>query len=95
MKEYYRQLEGSGEGGHRLLENGRYRFYGEITPARTPGQMLGGRLVREWNPLTNGVRSWYEIFDYMLRVRSVAPKPPAGSLNHRIFDISVSMLLMG
>jgi hypothetical protein len=86
LREFCRQAEQYGQGGYRVLENGRYRFYGELTPARTAGEMQGARLVREWDPVTGNTRTWYETLDHLGRVRSVAPKPPTGPLNHRIFD---------
>jgi hypothetical protein len=86
LSQHYSQLEKYGEAGYKVLENGRYRYYGEIKPARTPGQMQGARLVREWDPSTGNSRTWYETLDQEGRVRSVAPKPPTGPLNHRIFD---------
>jgi hypothetical protein len=86
LSQHYSQLEKYGQGGYRVLENGRFRYYGEIKPARTPGQMQGARLVREWDPATGNTRTWYETLDHQGRVRSVAPKPPTGPANHRIFD---------
>lgn len=68
------------------MESGRLRFYGELTPARTPGEMSGFRIVREWNPTTSSTRTWGETLDNAGNVRSVAPKPVTDSLNHRIFD---------
>ena len=56
------------------------------TPARTPGEMVGARLVREWDPISNSTRTWYETIDASGNVRSVAPKPPTSTQNHRIFD---------
>jgi RHS repeat-associated protein len=88
LSEYYRQLDKFGGAGVRELQSGKYRFYGELTPARTSGEMVGARLVREWNPMTNMKRTWYETLDHAGRVRSVAPKPVTESLNHRIFDIN-------
>ena len=85
LSQHYLQREKYGQGGYRVLENDRYRYYGEIKPARTSGQMQGARLVREWNPATGSTRTWYETLDLEGRVRSVAPKPPTGPLNHRIF----------
>ena len=86
LGEYLRQSEKYGEAGVRELENGRFRFYSEVTPARNPGEMAGARLVREWDPATNASRTWYETLDKAGNVRSVAPKPVKESQNHRIFD---------
>jgi hypothetical protein len=86
LTEYYRQAEKYGAGGTNLLENGRYRFYGELKPANTPGPMAGARYVREWDPATGMTRDWYETLDQNGMVRSVAPKPPIYPDNHFIFD---------
>jgi hypothetical protein len=59
LREHLRQLEKYGDAGYRELQNGRIRYYGEMTPARTQGEMAGARLVREWNPATNTNRTWY------------------------------------
>lgn len=48
--------EGIGE-----LESGRIRYYGEFTPARTPGELSGGRGVREWDPSSKKLN--HRIFD--------------------------------
>lgn len=86
LKDYYRQSEKYGQGGVKELDNGNYRFYGEITPAKTQGEMAGARLVREWDPKTNQTRTWYETLDHSGNVRSVAPKPVTSDKNHHIFD---------
>jgi hypothetical protein len=88
LKEHLRQLEKYGEAGFKDLQNGRIRYYGDITPARNSGEMVGARLVREWDPATSAARTWYETLDQSGVVRSVAPKPVLGPQNHRIFDPS-------
>lgn len=50
------------------------RFYGELTPAKTPGEMAGARLVREWNPATGAQRTWYETLDHNGVIRIVRPE---------------------
>ncbi|HEB6950122.1 TPA: hypothetical protein R0445_004746 [Salmonella enterica subsp. enterica serovar Hvittingfoss] len=44
LKEYYRQVEKYGQAGVKELDNGNYRFYGDMTPSRTTGEMAGARL---------------------------------------------------
>jgi filamentous hemagglutinin len=68
----------------RQLENGRFRFYGELKPAGTPGEMAGARLVREWDPATGATRTWYETLDQAGRTRIVHPK--YNDLPHYVFD---------
>ncbi len=86
LKEYYRQAEKYGQAGVKALENGNYRFYGDMTPSRTTGEMAGARLVREWDPKTGQTRTWYETLDHAGNIRSVAPKPVTNDKNHHIFD---------
>lgn len=86
LNEHLRQVQKYGEAGFKELQNGRIRYYDETTPARNPGEMIGARLVREWDPSANMTRTWYETLDQAGRVRSVAPKPVTEPLNHRIFD---------
>ena len=86
LKEYYRQAEKYGQAGVKELENGNYRFYGDMTPSKTTGEMAGARLVREWDPKTDQTRTWYETLDHAGNIRSVAPKPVTNDKNHHIFD---------
>ncbi|WJY13396.1 hemagglutinin repeat-containing protein [Pectobacteriaceae bacterium CE90] len=86
LTEYYRQAEKYGQDGIKSLEDGRFRFYGNTTPAKTQGEMAGARLVREWDPATGQTRTWYETLDHSGNVRSVAPKPVTDEKNHHIFD---------
>ena len=86
LREHYRQLEKYGQGGLKELESGKLRYYGEIKPATNPGEMIGARRVREWDPLTGNKRTWYETIDQTGTVRSVAPKPVTHPQNHHIFD---------
>ncbi|MGR6320737.1 hypothetical protein Q2K19_22110 [Micromonospora soli] len=72
----------------RELPDGRFRFYGETTPARTSGEIAGRRLVREWNPKTGSRRIWHESLDHDGKVRIVRPDVDAtgGSKVHYMFD---------
>ncbi|MCT4708603.1 hypothetical protein MUA03_22365 [Enterobacteriaceae bacterium H16N7] len=72
LKDYYRQAEKYGQAGVKELDNGNYRFYGDITSSRTAGEMAGARLVREWDPKTGQTRTWYETLDHAGNIRSVA-----------------------
>lgn len=47
LKEYYRQAEKYGQDSVKELNDGRFRFYGTVTAAKTSGEMAGARLVRE------------------------------------------------
>lgn len=86
LAEHLRQLEKYGAQGFKALGNGRFRYYGNVTPAKRRGEMAGARLVREWDPKTGNSRTWYETLDHAGKVRSVAPKPSTNAQNHLIFD---------
>jgi hypothetical protein len=73
LTDHLYQLERYGPSGFKQLRNGRYRYYGEIKPAHTPGSMVGRRLVREWDPATGATRSWHETIDQMGNIRIVRP----------------------
>jgi hypothetical protein len=85
LRDYLTQLEKYGQGGVKQLENGRFRFYDNIKPAPTPGEMQGARFVREWDPATNARRGWYETLDHSGNIRSVRPEA-GGAKVHYIFD---------
>ena len=88
LKEYYKQAEKYGTGSIKELENGRFRFYEEIKPARTNGEMAGARHVREWDPYTGLKRDWYETIDHNGNIRQVRPDPniTGGVKVHYMFD---------
>lgn len=88
LKEYYKQAEKYGTGSIKELENGRFRFYEELKPARTQGEMAGARHVREWDPYTGLKRDWYETLDYNGIIRQVRPDPniTGGVKVHYMFD---------
>ena len=71
LKEYYRQAEKYGKGGTKSIQNSKYRFYGNINPAKVKGEMAGRRLVREWNYKTGRTRTWHETLDHAGRIRIV------------------------
>ncbi len=48
LAEHLRQLEEYGAAGSKELQNGRIRYFDEIDAAKTPGEMAGRRVVREW-----------------------------------------------
>ena len=58
----------------RTLPDGRIRYYGAETPARTPGPTRGASYVTEHNPSTGQVRSWMESYDQAGNVTRVHPK---------------------
>jgi len=85
LTEFYRQAEEYGTGGISQLENGRFRFYGELDPADVPGKMVGRVKVREWDPATGNQRTWFETSDSQGTVRIVRPET-GGPKVHYIFD---------
>lgn len=60
-------------GNRRVLSDGRIRYYGNVSPARTRGTIAGRRYVREYNPRTQKSRGWHESVDHYKRVRQVRP----------------------
>ena len=88
LKEYYKQAEKYGTGSIKELENGRFRFYEEIKPVRTNGEMAGARHVREWDPYSGLKRDWYETIDHNGNIRQVRPDPniTGGVKVHYMFD---------
>lgn len=73
LSEDLRQTSKYGRGGRKELSNGRIRYYDNLTPASTPGEMKGMRRVREWDPKTGKKRTWMETIDHSGRVRQVRP----------------------
>ena len=75
-------------GSIKELQNGRFRFYEELNPARTQGEMAGARHVREWDPYTGYKRDWYETLDYNGNIRQVRPDTniTGGVKVHYMFD---------
>ncbi|MCQ4083999.1 type IV secretion protein Rhs [Streptomyces sp. RB6PN25] len=88
LQDFYQQAEKYGKGGIRDLESGRIRFYGEVSLARNPGEMIGRRLVREWDPMTGNKRIWHETLDNEGNVRIVRPdvNVTGGKKVHYMFD---------
>ncbi len=74
LKQFYGQAEEYGAAGIKQLENGRFRFYGELDPADVPGEMVGRVKVREWDPVTGNKRTWFETSDQQGTVRIVRPE---------------------
>ena len=85
LTQFYRQAEQYGAAGVKQLENGRFRFYDELVPARAPGEMMGRQMVREWNPVTGNTRTWFETLDQNGVVRIVRPET-GGAKVHYLFD---------
>jgi RHS repeat-associated protein len=87
LASHLRQLEKYGETGFKSLENGRIRYYGALDPAKSVGEMVGRRTVREWNPAKNGFRTWLETLDASGTVRIVRPQIGAEKV-HFMFNAS-------
>jgi hypothetical protein len=83
--EHLKQLEKYGSAGTKELQNGRIRYYGNVTPASKPGEMAGRRVVREWDPSTGNKRTWMETVDHNGNVRIVRPET-GGTKTHYMFD---------
>jgi RHS repeat-associated protein len=85
LNQHLAQLEQYGAAGFKELQNGRFRYYRQITKATNAGEMIGRRLVREWNPMTGLKRTWMETLDGAGRVRIVRPQI-GGFKTHYMFD---------
>ena len=85
LRQHLRQWDRYGTQGFRQLENGRFRYYGDVRPANNPGDMIGRRLVREWDPATGATRTWHETLDATGTVRQVRPVTDGVKVHHR-FD---------
>lgn len=82
LREHMRQLQRYGADGYRELEDGAIRYYGQLRNARTPGDMTGQRVVREWNPGTGTTRTWLETIDRAGNVRIVRPETGAPKVHY-------------
>jgi RHS repeat-associated protein len=85
LARHLEQVEKYGEAGVRVLENGAIRYYGSIRGAAKEGEMIGRRLVRERNPVTDVSRTWHETLDAAGNVRIVRPQT-VGEKLHYFFD---------
>jgi hypothetical protein len=85
LREHLRMADEYGSGGVRELADGRIRYYDQLTPARKPGEMAGGRLAREWDPASGAHRTWFETLDHSGRIRQVHPYQPYSEY-HYMFD---------
>jgi hypothetical protein len=85
LNRHLSQLEKYGQAGFKELQNGRIRYFGDVSKATKPGEMMGRRVVREWNPATNSTRTWMETLDHAGRVRIVRPET-GGPKIHYMFD---------
>ncbi len=86
LREHLRQTEKYGQGGVKELQNGKNRYYGNVSPANKPGEMAGRRTVREWDPATGNKRTWHETVDHNGNVRIVRPQRSDNVKNHYQFD---------
>jgi hypothetical protein len=75
-----------GSAGVKQLENGRYRYYGEVQPASKAGEMAGRRYVHEFDPVSGRSRGWHETVDHAGTVRQVRPELNDGAKKHYRFD---------
>jgi hypothetical protein len=86
LKEHLRQFETYGPDGFKKLNDGRLRYYGQLSPANKPGEMMGRRMVREWNPEKGLYRTWHETLDVNANIRIVRPQSINNAKTHYNFD---------
>lgn len=85
LHSHLKQVQKYGTQGYKKLANGRIRYYGDIDLSKTKGEMIGRRLVREWDPQTGLKRSWHETMDQSGNIRIVRPEMNDGNKVHYIF----------
>lgn len=83
LNEFYRQLNKYGQADYKTLQNGRIRFYGNVTKSKTPGPTMGRRVVREWDPVTNRTRTWHESITHTGKVNQVRIGPGEAKVHYR------------
>ena len=86
LSRHLRYAEKYGADGVKQLENGRFRYYGEVQPANKAGEMAGRRYVHEFDPASGGSRGWHETVDHAGTVRQVRPELNNGTKTHYRFD---------
>jgi hypothetical protein len=85
LSKHLSQLEKYGEAGFQELENGSIQYFGKIRPATNPGEMIGARVIREWNPVSNTTKTWMETLDQSGMVRIIRPEN-GGPKIHYMYD---------
>lgn len=85
LRRHYDYADRYGTACFRELADGRIRYYEHVHLSRTPGEMAGRRLVKEWNPISGRDRTWHETVDHTGRVRQVRVENGAPKIHHR-FD---------
>ncbi|MEQ1680886.1 MAG: RHS repeat-associated core domain-containing protein [Nitrospira sp.] len=87
FKKHLGYSEKYGKGGVKELPDGRVRYYGNVDPAKTPGDMAGRRYVHEFDPATGRSRGWHETLDHDGNIRQVRPQlNNGGDKTHYTFD---------
>src|SRR5207302_6148980 len=85
VTEHERLAKKYGKDGFRELGDGRIRYYGKVSPAKTAGEMAGRRMVREWDPNRGISRMWHETVDHSGNIRQVRPITGGPKVHYR-FD---------
>jgi MOSC domain-containing protein YiiM len=86
LDKHLKQRQKYGKSHVRVLENGKIRYYDHINPATKPGDMVGSRRVREWNPKKDKKRTWFETIDQNNKVRQIREQVPEKTKTHYRFD---------
>ncbi|MBA3943796.1 MAG: hypothetical protein H0X37_04460 [Herpetosiphonaceae bacterium] len=73
---HQRQVARKGQEGWKELPDGRRRYYGKTSSAKS--SWTGLRRVKEWDPATGKTRVWMETYDEEGRLRIVRPEYPGG-----------------
>lgn len=86
LQTHLKHVQKYGTQSYKRMINGRIRYYGEIDAATTKGEMMGRRLVREWDPQSGLKRTWHETLDENGIIRIVRPETNNGAKIHYFFD---------
>jgi hypothetical protein len=86
FKRHLKYCKRKGNESIKLLGSGRLRYYNEIKPPRTLGDMKGSRYVHEFNTQNGLSRGWYETLDNNNKIRQVRPEFRSNEKKHYFFD---------
>lgn len=91
LADHLRNSQRYGQNGFKELQNGRIRYYGDLTPASKPGTIAGRRKVYEWDPNTGNTRARMDNLDAQGRSRIIRPETGGPKIHYR-FDENGSFI---
>jgi hypothetical protein len=91
LKRHMKYCKKHGVAETKLLENGKIRYYSNLTKATVTGEMQGRRYVHEFNPSNGRSRGWQETLDHNNNVRQLRPQLNLQNKKHYLFDINSNL----